>query len=328
MQHRVVLALAVIVIVAVGCAPSGPLPGGPAHEPSTATPRPTRGIVDAEQAAALYLAYGRDHPDEFGGLYLDEGNRLIVLLFTDNLVEHERALRSLASPDVELEVRRVDHTERELTAVMDELSAMQDELAASGIEIVSLGVDTIANEVGVEAKSDDPDAEQTLEGLYPGIVDATVHPLPGAWTHVEAGEGWRLVAAGETDPAAAYTVDAVVDAAGGELLWHGAGLEGSLPPVDWEQEIVVSFIEGISRSCPERRLDDVVIDRGAREVYSVTSDPLEPRVCTLDLSGGYAYVVALDRAALPESPFTLKLNERAQSCPDCGTQQVIEVSVP
>jgi hypothetical protein len=82
-----------------------------------------------------------------------------------------------------------------------------------------------------------------------------------------------------------------------------------------DADVVVSFAHGIGSSCPELRLDDVVID--GSEVYSVASDPIvdafgSPRACTADLVGAVTFVVAIDRAALPEA-FTLWLSDAART---------------
>jgi hypothetical protein len=61
------------------------------------------------------------------------------------------------------------------------------------------------------------------------------------------------------------------------------------------------------------------MDAGARLVYGEFSDPLGPRVCTLDLVGAKTFVVAVARDLLPPSPFTLRLEAKPIGCePDCA----------
>ena len=93
-------------------------------------------------------------------------------------------------------------------------------------------------------------------------------------------------------------------------LWTTLDPVNPAPDLDFESEIAVSFGHGIGSSCPELRLDAVIIDRPEQVVYSAVSDPLAPRACTADLVGSVYFVVALSREALPESPFTVRLFER------------------
>ena len=81
------------------------------------------------------------------------------------------------------------------------------------------------------------------------------------------------------------------------------------------RNVVVSFAHGIGSSCPELRLDGVVVD-GA-DVYSLASDPIldvhgSPRACTADLVGAVTFVVAIDREVLPGNGFTLWLTDGAR----------------
>jgi hypothetical protein len=143
-----------------------------------------------------------------------------------------------------------------------------------------------------------------------------VGPDPSAWRDRTSGDGWLLIAK-ETvrGPDRAYVVHAATDLAGYRELWRDIGLAGLRPDVDMDRNVVVSLAHGIGSSCPELRLDDVVID-GA-DVYSVASDPiLDPRgsarPCTADLVGAVIFVVAIDSEALPEDGFTLWLTDSAR----------------
>jgi hypothetical protein len=130
------------------------------------------------------------------------------------------------------------------------------------------------------------------------------------WQSRQAGPGWQLLASGAA-PTEGYVVRVATDQA--ELARMLADLElDPMPDIDLATHIVASFGHGIGSSCPEMRLDDVVIDVPGRAVYSVASDPLGPRSCTADLVGGAFFVVAIDRSALPESPFEVRLTE---TCP-------------
>ena len=275
-----------------------------------------------EDAVAALNAYGAQHAVEFGGLYVDDqAQGSFVMLFTDRLEEHAAALAEIWP---RVSVKGVRFSEAELRELQDTL--VQELYGADGIELLSAGVDIMANVVQVALKSDDLTLEHRLEAAHPGMLDASVFPLPGAWANVERGDGWRLLAVGN-GRAEAYTVRAAVDASEWDALWATLALDGPRPDVDLEREVVVSFGHGLSQSCSELRLDDVRIVDGV--VYSVTSDPLAPRGCNLDLSAAAVYVVALDRAALPADRFTLQLD--AQGNPgcaeDCGFTPVLDVEL-
>lgn len=129
------------------------------------------------------------------------------------------------------------------------------------------------------------------------------------WQNAGGGEGWRLLADGRTSADDAYRVRAATNADEWQALWSALDTVNPPPEVDLASEIAVSFAHGVGSSCPELRLDGVVIEHSERVVYSTVSDPLQPRACTADLVGAVYFVVALRRDALPESPFTVRLRE-------------------
>ncbi len=324
-SRRLLSVAALSFVVLAGCTADQPataeLPEPEATPtPSVSIPMGPDGPELPEEVVAELQAYGARHPDAFGGLYVDDQSQgSFVMLFTDRLEEHTAALAEIWP---RVTVRPARYTEAELTEVLESLDLAT--MAGDGIEPLSAGLDTINNRVTLDLKSDDPTLELRLELEYGGRVEVTVHPLPGEWSNVTEGDGWRLLGTGDAGPEEAYTVRAATDEAGWDELWSVLGLEVERPDVDLTSEVVVSFAHGIGSSCRELRLDDVVIDGGV--VFSVTSDPLAPRNCTSDLAGAATFVVALDRAALPADGFTLQLGpERVTGG---GFQEVIEVPLP
>lgn len=316
--------LAVLVLLAAvtgGCAAIQP--GGSASE--SAVPEPSVSIrmgpdgPELPDELAALQAYGAEHPDEFAGLYVDDQSRgSFVMLFTDHLDEHAGALAEIWP---RVTVKGARFSEALLTEVLEGLDLQG--MAGDGIEPLSAGLDTINNRVTLELKSDDAALEARLEERYGGMVDVTVYPLPGDWSNVAEGDGWRLLAAGRSE-GDAYTVRAATDAAEWTEMWAAIGLDGEAPSVDIAEEIVVSFGHGIGSSCPELRLDAVEI--AGEVVFSRTSDPLAPRGCTADLVGGAVFVVAIDRDALPDDGFTLQLG--AERVTGGGFPEVIDVPLP
>ncbi|HEX5038731.1 MAG TPA: hypothetical protein VFW95_01170 [Candidatus Limnocylindria bacterium] len=269
-------------------------------------------------------AYGAEHADSFGGMYIDQAaGGDVVMLFTRDLDRHRIAVAALAPQGIRARVEEVTWTEAELT---DLLSNLDFDALGPGAEMVSASVDTIRNVVTLEVKTNDPSFEGRLENQYGGALDVSVFPVPGPWRNAEAGDGWRLVAAGEAAATEAYTVRAATSDAEWTEMQAALGAGFVEPPVDFASDVAVSFGHGIGSGCREVRLDDIVIEDGV--VYSVTSDPLAPRGCTSDLAGAAVFVVALERSALPRDGFTLRLSQNLPACEDCGFTQEIDVSLP
>jgi len=308
-----------VVLALAGCAMEQ---GSPISTATLETPAgPPDAVGDGLEGIEGLQAYGAEHVDQFGGLYIDPpGGSHVVMLFTDDLETHAPAVEAI-KPGTTL--RQVEHTEAELIAALEGFDF--EALQADGIQMVSGGVDVIGNRVTLEAKSNDPTAELRLELAHGGLLDVTIFPVPGAWQNVAAGDGWRLVAEGRAPGDEGYVVRAATDAAEYAEMWEAIGLEGDPPEVDLAREVVVSFGHGIGSSCPEVRLDDVVIEGDV--VFSVTSDPLEPRACTADLVGAAVFVVAIERDAV-EGGFTLWLNELAAEEGNAGFSAPVEVELP
>lgn len=261
--------------------------------------------IFAEDPRSRLTAYGAREHEQFGGLWVNDPPWDVVMLFTADLDRHREAVAALA-PDMRVDIRPARFSEVELRRLQHELV---DELASiDGVELLSLALDTKNNVLTLEAKSNDSSLEQRLEEHHGGRLVANIHPLPGGWGNAEGGDGWRLLADGRTGRGdEAYRVRAATNATDWQEMWKALDPVSPAPEVDFEREVVVSFGHGIGSSCPELRLDDVVIDLQAALVYSVTSDPLEPRACTADLVGAVFFVVALSRDALPVDSFTLRL---------------------
>ena len=258
------------------------------------------------------IAYGYGHPDEFGGAFVDrQGAGGFVMLFTANLEDHRSALAALPG-GFPFDVRLARYPESQLKAVMDELITTLR--SAAGVQFLSAGIDTIGNHVTVEAKSNDPTLESQIEATHPGMVDATVYPLPGPWQNVASGEGWRLVSAGISHTEA-YKVRLATTPDEWHTMWDALDPVNAPPALDLANEVAISFAHGIGSSCPELRLDGVLIDNESRAIVSRVSDPLAPRACTADLAGSAYFVVAIERSVLTASPYTVCLTPRGQ-CSD------------
>jgi hypothetical protein len=137
-----------------------------------------------------------------------------------------------------------------------------------------------------------------LEGMDPADV-----PPPGP--QQPAGDGWRLLA---TEPTGQpYRTGIAWDAASLADLWAETGVTADVPVVDFQTEVVLWFGAVYGSSCPDLRLDDVVIDGRRRLIHAeiVLVDP--PQSCTAD-ANPRAYLVAVLRSRLPGPTFAIQLN--------------------
>ena len=317
----------VLAVLLTGCAAGAGGSGAPASaEPTRVlTPPPVRIGPDGPEPPDRegLIAYGNEHADQFGGMYIDPpGGTRVIMLFTGDLEEHQRAVDEILPGT---QVRQARFTEAALVELLESLDF--EALEADGIEMVSAGLDTIGNKVTLEVKSNDPTVELRLELQYGGMLDVTVYPMPGEWANVTEGDGWRLVATGEASGAEAYTVRAARNAEEWVEVWDALALPSlDAPTIDFADEVVVSFAHGIGSGCREMRLDGVEVENGL--VFSQTSDPLAPRACTSDLRAAVVFIVALDRDALPDDGFTLRLSRELLTGPGAGFTEEIDVALP
>jgi hypothetical protein len=283
-------------------------------------------LIDENRRTALVMYGAREH-EQFGGLWVNEPGVGIVVLFTGDLDRHRQALSALAR-GLPFEVRQARFTESELRALQMQLA--HDIQTIPGTEMISVALDVRRNVVVLEAKSNDRALEARLEAAHAGRLDAQIYPMPGVWHNVPGGPGWRLVSAGTSRHGGVqpYSVTFAAEEGGWLELWELIAPGAAAPPVDLTTEIVTVFAEGIGSSCPEVRLDAIVIDAARGVVHGAFSDPLAPRTCTADLAGAAVFVVALSREALPDSPFVLRLHSEPMRCGDCPDEVTVDLSEP
>ena len=168
-------------------------------------------------------------------------------------------------------------------------------LPMQGVVMIGAGVLTPERVALIEARFGGEPV--CLEGMDPA--DA---PAPGP--QQPAGDGWRLLA---TEPTGIpYRTGIAWDAASLEALWSDAGVSAPIPAVDFQTEVVIWFGAVYGSSCPDLRLDGVVIDGQRRIVHAeiVHVDP--PMACNAD-ANPRAYLVAVQRSALPAPTFAIQL---------------------
>lgn len=135
-------------------------------------------------------------------------------------------------------------------------------------------------------------------------VDPATRPAPGPQPLV--GDGWRLLA-DERGAGPGWRTGIAFDDASLAALWAEAGLTDEPPSVDFATEVVIWFGAVYGSSCPDLRLDDVVVDPVRAIVHAEIVLPGDQLICTSD-ANPYAYVVAVERDRLPDGPFAIQLD--------------------
>ncbi|MEK6190852.1 MAG: hypothetical protein AABM41_00845 [Chloroflexota bacterium] len=153
--------------------------------------------------------------------------------------------------------------------------------------------------------------------------------LPPPGLQPSGGDGWRMLASANSPQIAIVPGDAVdvaLNQQSYEILWWGMGLPGEPALIDFNQEIVVRFITGVSGTCPEIVFDGIGVAPSDHVVYGMFSYPgpfptPPPGVtygCTTDWHP-HGFLVAVSRDALPGNQFTLRLRRDPISVGEGGT---------
>lgn len=230
-------------------------------------------------------------------------------------------------PDVGVVAVGIDWTMAELHALQQRVG---DELGplfgpSSGISVTQ-GVVTIG--AGVLTDGRVAAIEERFAGERVCIEGIDPQAAPADGPQAPAGDGWRLLA-DEPGLGQAYRTGIATDEASYEGLWTDVGLAAERPPVDFQAEVVVWFGAVFGSSCPDLRLDDVVVDRERALVHAeiVLVDP--PMACTGD-ANPRAYLVALQRATLPDGPFAIQLgtDDPPAGVPEERTVVDVDLSQP
>ncbi|MFP3882407.1 MAG: hypothetical protein ACLFWH_08825 [Actinomycetota bacterium] len=208
-------------------------------------------------------------------------------------------------PDDGVVAVQLDWTESELAdlqeRVVDELDGVVEVLGSSIDSLrgyVWVNIDVLSEE-NLEAVADRFAGERIcVDGLEPEDV---VPPGP----QPQAGDGWRLVLE-EKGVGFPYETGIAWDTESLDDLFADIGLSRDVDvDVDFENEVVIWFGAVYGSSCPNIRMDDVVVDGDS--IYPVIVNTDNAMACTDD-ANPHAYVVAVERTVLPESPFYVVLD--------------------
>jgi hypothetical protein len=319
---RSIAALLAFIAIVAACAAPGPDPSVP---PDGVVPAPVgAGIprcedvptisapADAYRDSPVYV--GNEMPVEavrawavrqpgYADIWIDrDHNGWITVAFSQDAAARQADLER-EFPGVGVVAVQVDRSNAELEALQrrvhevlpPDVAGGSAVLTTQGVVMIGAGVLTPARIAIIESQF--AGQPVCLEGSDPADV-----PAPGP--QQPAGDGWRLLA---TEPTGQpYRTGIAWDAAALAELWAQAGISADVPPVDFQTEVVIWFGAVVSGSCPDVRLDDVVIDGGRRLIHAeiVLVDP--PMACTSD-ANPRAYLVAVPRSRLPAPTFAIQL---------------------
>ncbi len=124
----------------------------------------------AGPAVLLIEEYGAEHPEQFGGVYLDQAAEgQIVALFTAGLERHLSGVWDAVWPELPalpIRFKQVAHSLHDLVELQDRIANETDEWAAAGIDITAILVDIVRNEVEVAVAGSGAVAEAALVDRY------------------------------------------------------------------------------------------------------------------------------------------------------------------
>lgn len=255
----------------------------------------------------------------FSEVFIDHVHRAVGVTVDDSVdVAEVQARLDDEIGDGATRVVGAARSEEELAEVQAVVVAYLDDL---GVRYAGTGSFGLQNVVRVDLEVLDP---ELIAGLAAAVSPGTVC-VTGAdpddvvpeGPQPQAGDGWRLLA-DEPGIGMAYATGAATDQAGYEALWVEIGLPGEPPAVDFATEVVLWLGPAVSGSCPEIRLDDVVLDDATATVRPEIVLIGGNRSCTGD-ANPHAYVVAYERSRLPQR-FTVTVAPNDQCCPEATTE--------
>lgn len=262
----------------------------------------------------------------FESIWIDrEHNGWITLAFSEEAAARQAEVRK-EFPGVGLVVVEVPWRLSDLAALQTQvhevLGQLTDEVSSGVIDnkgVVEVQVAVLTDEIREAMNEHFAGRPVCIDGGDPAD-----YPEPGP--QPEAGDGWRLLV-NEPEVGEVYRTGLATDQESLRGLWATIGL-GTLPPqVDFENEIVIWFGAVYGSSCPDLRLDDVVVDGGL--VYPLIVFATPHLACTDD-ANPRAFVVAVHREKLPIGPFAIQLssNDPPPGAPEERTLVDADLSVP
>jgi hypothetical protein len=290
--------------------------------------RDTPVYLGNEQPTAEVKAWARKQPG-FEGLWIDRDNLGWLTLAFSQDVEARQADLLVRFPDVGVVAVAVEHTAKELRRLHRRVvRELQGSLGAFGVSD-----DVVRNVIEVDVPYLTADVVAELERRFTGeplcIDGGDPEDRPARGPQPTSGDGWRLVGHRE-GRGEVYRTGIASDEEAYRQLWMLADMEGSPPEVDFTDHVVLWFAEPHGSSCPERRMDDVIVDIEAGLVYPLLVDPEAHIACTDDIAGAWQFLVELERSRLPAGPFMVQLgpDDPPSGAPEERTVVDVDLSQP
>ena len=307
-------AVAVLTLMVVACGSPAPQAAAPVAEdgvplctdvpaitadPSLYTDTPK--YVGNEMPVDEVQAWAVDQPG-YAGIWIDrDHNGWVTVAFTQDTEARQSDIETMWPEDGVVAVA-VDMSESDFAALQqrahEELPAIlqgSGTMINFGVLALHVGFLTEENVAAVnEVFAGEP---VCIEGADPSLqVPAGPQPTEGA--------GWRLLVDQDGIGEVYRTGIAWDEASLVDLIEGISGLDTEPPDVDFENEVVIWFGAVHGSSCPDLRLDDVVITGDL--VHGEIVESSGQLACTADAIP-HTYLVAVDRDRLPGPPFHIQL---------------------
>lgn len=263
----------------------------------------------------------------YQGIWIDRGHNGWITVAFSQEAEQRTADIEREFPGVGVVAVGVDYDVSDLEALRSRIhseltTTLGDSFASwvsEGKGVVGLGVGVLTAEIRTELTARYSGLPLCVDGRDPATV-----PAPGP--QPQSGDGWVLLV-DEPHGGQAYRTGIAYDNESLDRLWKAVGLDSPIPEVDFQAQVVLWFGAVFGSSCPDIRLDDVIVDGSTVHALIVLPDP--PVACTAD-ANPHAFVVALERTRLPEGPFMIQLDENGPppGAPEERTVVATDLSQP
>jgi hypothetical protein len=318
MSRSMAIAVLAIIVVAACTGSASEPTTGPDGAARASIPRcedvpPISAPAEAYRDTPIYV--GNEMPVEevrawavgqpaYEDIWIDrEHNGWVAVAFSRDAAARQTDLER-EFPGVGVVAVPVERTTAELEAIQRRvMEVLPPDVAGGSGVLVTQNVVMIS--VGVRTPERLAQVEAAFAG-QPVCVDGVDQAdAPSTGPQQPAGDGWRLLT---TEPTGMpYRSGIAWDAASLEDLWAISGVEAPIPPVDFETEVVIWFGAVYGSSCPDLRLDNIVVDGDRRIVHAEIVLAGQPMGCTAD-ANPRAYLVAVQRSILPAPTFAIQLS--------------------
>ena len=228
----------------------------------------------------------------------------VAVGFTVNAAERQAEIQELF-PDDGVVAVQLDWTPGELVELEDRVHSELDGV----VELLGTSVDELRGYVSITVPVLEDEVLATIAGRFPGeriCVDGLEpEDVVPAGPQPQEGDGWRLLI-DHDEVGFPYEVGIAWDSESLDTLLDSISGLGDVDfDVDFETEIVIWFGAVHGSSCPNLRLDDVVVDGDTLYAEVVNTD--NAMACTSDAIP-HTYLVAVEREVLPAAPFHVALS--------------------